>query len=104
VVLARPFFFITTGYFFTLEIILSISRNFFDELIARKQMPVKVQGRFSPPEAKNFADASWTQKVEAGKVEIKGSIHELELKPAAMAEWVFVPLKSGSYTILDFRF
>ena len=54
--------------------------------------------------AKNFADASWTQKVEAGKVEIKGAIHELELKPAAMAEWVFVPLKSGSYTILDFRF
>jgi uncharacterized cupredoxin-like copper-binding protein len=54
--------------------------------------------------AKNFADASWTQKVEAGKVEIKGSIHELELKPAPMAEWVLVPLKSGSYTILDFRF
>ena len=32
--------------------------------------------------AKNFAEASWTQKVEAGNVEIKGSIHELELKPA----------------------
>ena len=53
---------------------------------------------------KNFADASWTQKVEAGKVEIKGAIHELELKPGAMAEGVFVPMKSGSYTILDFRF
>ena len=39
--------------------------------------------------AKNFADASWTQKVEAGNVEIKGAIHELELKPGAMAEWVF---------------
>jgi len=25
--------------------------------------------------AKNFADASWTQKIEAGNVEIKGSIH-----------------------------
>jgi len=49
--------------------------------------------------AKNFADASWTQKVEAGKVEIKGSIHELELKPGAMAEWVFVSMKSGSYNL-----
>jgi uncharacterized cupredoxin-like copper-binding protein len=49
--------------------------------------------------AKNFADASWTQKVEAGKVEIKGAIHELELKPGAMAEWVFVPMKSGTYNL-----
>ncbi|MBX9254204.1 cupredoxin domain-containing protein [Desmonostoc muscorum CCALA 125] len=47
--------------------------------------------------AKDFADGIWTQKVEAGKVEIKGAIHELELKPGAEAEWVFVPLKSGSY-------
>ena len=30
--------------------------------------------------AKDFADNIWTQKVEAGKVEIKGAIHELELK------------------------
>jgi uncharacterized cupredoxin-like copper-binding protein len=29
--------------------------------------------------AKDFADVSWTQKVQAGKVEIKGAIHELEL-------------------------
>ncbi|MEG4859897.1 biphenyl 2,3-dioxygenase [Microcoleus sp. K1-B6] len=49
--------------------------------------------------AKNFADASWTQKVEAGKVEIKGAIHELELKPGAMAEWVLVPMKSGTYNL-----
>ncbi|MFS0518329.1 cupredoxin domain-containing protein [Nostoc sp. UIC 10607] len=47
--------------------------------------------------AKDFADGIWTQKVEAGKVEIKGAIHELELKPGAEAEWVFVPLKSGTY-------
>ncbi|MDM9581780.1 MULTISPECIES: plastocyanin/azurin family copper-binding protein [unclassified Nostoc] len=47
--------------------------------------------------AKDFADGIWTQKVEAGKVEIKGAIHELELKPDAEAEWVFVPLKSGTY-------
>jgi uncharacterized cupredoxin-like copper-binding protein len=32
-------------------------------------------------------------------VEIKGAIHELELKPGAMAEWVFVPMKSGSYNL-----
>ncbi|MBD2489608.1 plastocyanin/azurin family copper-binding protein [Aulosira sp. FACHB-615] len=49
--------------------------------------------------AKDFADGIWTQKVEAGKVEIKGSIHELELKPSAEAEWVFVPLKSGKYNL-----
>jgi uncharacterized cupredoxin-like copper-binding protein len=49
--------------------------------------------------AKDFADAVWTQKVEAGKVEIKGAIHELELKPGAVAEWVFVPLKPGRYTL-----
>ncbi|HLO51865.1 MAG TPA: sulfocyanin-like copper-binding protein [Kamptonema sp.] len=47
--------------------------------------------------SKDFADASWTQKVEAGNVEIKGVIHELELKPGAEAEWVFVPMKSGTY-------
>jgi uncharacterized cupredoxin-like copper-binding protein len=49
--------------------------------------------------SKDFADAIWTQKVEAGNVEIKGSIHELELKPGAKAEWVFVPLKSGTYNL-----
>ncbi|WP_017651454.1 cupredoxin domain-containing protein [Fortiea contorta] len=49
--------------------------------------------------AKDFADGIWTQKVQAGKVEIKGAIHELELKPTAEAEWVFVPLKSGKYAL-----
>jgi uncharacterized cupredoxin-like copper-binding protein len=49
--------------------------------------------------AKDFADGIWTQKVQAGKVEIKGAIHELELKPSAEAEWVFVPLKSGTYSL-----
>lgn len=49
--------------------------------------------------AKDFADASWTQKVEAGKVEVKGAIHELELKSGATAEWIFVPLKSGTYQL-----
>ncbi|MBP0001265.1 MAG: copper-binding protein [Cyanobacteria bacterium SID2] len=49
--------------------------------------------------AKDFADASWTRKVEAGNVEIKGAIHELELKPGAEAEWVFVPEKPGTYNL-----
>lgn len=49
--------------------------------------------------AKDFADISWTQKVEAGKVEIKGAIHELELKPEGEAEWVFVPMKPGQYSL-----
>lgn len=49
--------------------------------------------------AKDFADASWTQKVQAGKVEIKGAIHELELKPEGVADWVFIPEKEGIYEL-----
>lgn len=49
--------------------------------------------------AKDFADGIWSQKVEAGNVEIKGAISELELKPGAMAEWVFIPIKSGTYEL-----
>jgi len=49
--------------------------------------------------AKDFADGIWSQKVEAGNVEVKGAIHELELKPGAIAEWVFVPMKPGTYTL-----
>lgn len=49
--------------------------------------------------AKDFADVIWSQKVEAGKVEVKGAIHEVELKPGAIAEWVFVPVKAGTYEL-----
>lgn len=49
--------------------------------------------------AKDFADVIWTQKVEAGNVEVKGAVHELELKPAAEAEWLFVPQKPGTYEL-----
>ncbi|WP_110986377.1 plastocyanin/azurin family copper-binding protein [Acaryochloris thomasi] len=49
--------------------------------------------------AKDFADAVWSQKVDAGNVEIKGAIHELELRPNTEAEWVFVPVKAGSYQL-----
>jgi len=47
--------------------------------------------------AKDFADGIWSQKVDAGNVEIKGAIHELELRPGTEAEWVFVALKPGNY-------
>ena len=49
--------------------------------------------------SKDFADASWTRKVQAGKVEVKGAIHELELKPGAEAEWVLTPMKAGTYEL-----
>ncbi len=49
--------------------------------------------------SKDFADASWTRKVQAGKVEVKGAIHELELKPEAEAEWVITPMKAGTYEL-----
>ncbi|MBV5261786.1 biphenyl 2,3-dioxygenase [Synechococcus moorigangaii CMS01] len=49
--------------------------------------------------AKDFADTLWTQKVEAGKVEVKGAIHELELKPGAIAEWILIPQKTGTFEL-----
>lgn len=49
--------------------------------------------------AKDFADAIWSQKVDAGNVEVKGAIHELELRPNTVADWVFVPVRSGKYTL-----
>lgn len=49
--------------------------------------------------AKNFADAIWSQKVDAGNVEIKGVIHELELRPGTRADWVFIPLRAGLYQL-----
>jgi uncharacterized cupredoxin-like copper-binding protein len=49
--------------------------------------------------AKDFADTSWTKKVQVGKVEVKGAIHELELKPGAEAEWFLTPMKPGNYEL-----
>ncbi|TVQ12635.1 MAG: biphenyl 2,3-dioxygenase [Leptolyngbya sp. DLM2.Bin27] len=49
--------------------------------------------------AKDFADGLWTQKVQAAGVEVKGAIHELELKPGAIAEWVFIPERPGVYEL-----
>jgi uncharacterized cupredoxin-like copper-binding protein len=49
--------------------------------------------------AKDFADAIWSQKVDAGRVEIKGAIHELELRSDTTADWVFVPMRPGQYSL-----
>jgi uncharacterized cupredoxin-like copper-binding protein len=49
--------------------------------------------------AKDFADAIWSQKVDAGNVEVKGAIHELELRSNTQAEWVFIPLRAGIYPL-----
>ena len=49
--------------------------------------------------AREFASNSWTQKVDAGNIEIKGAIQELELRPSTTAAWVLVPMKSGSYKL-----
>jgi uncharacterized cupredoxin-like copper-binding protein len=49
--------------------------------------------------AREFASNSWTQKVDAGNVEIKGAIQELELRPNTTADWVLVPMKPVSYQL-----
>lgn len=49
--------------------------------------------------ALEFANKSWTQKVEAGNVEIKGAIQELELRSSTKAEWWLVPMKPGTYQL-----
>lgn len=49
--------------------------------------------------AKDFTDVSWTQKVEFGKVEIKGAIHEVELKPGGELTWMLVPIRTGTYQL-----
>lgn len=50
--------------------------------------------------SKDFADAIWSQKVDAGNVEIKGAIHELELRSHTEADWVFVPIRVGHYRLV----
>jgi uncharacterized cupredoxin-like copper-binding protein len=49
--------------------------------------------------AREFASSSWTQKVDAGNVEIKGAIQELELRPNTTAALVLVPMKPGKYQL-----
>ncbi len=47
--------------------------------------------------AKDFADGIWSQKVDTGGVEVKGAIHDIEVRSQAYADWVFVPVRSGHY-------
>ncbi|MGK7911109.1 MAG: plastocyanin/azurin family copper-binding protein [Synechococcus sp.] len=49
--------------------------------------------------AKDFADVVWTRKVDVAGVEVKGKVSELELKPGAEADWVFVPERAGEYSL-----
>ena len=49
--------------------------------------------------AKDFADTVWTRKVDVAGVEVKGTIRELELKPDAEADWLFIPEKAGEYEL-----
>lgn len=49
--------------------------------------------------AKNFADGVWNQKVDTGGVEVKGAIHEIEVRSQAYADWVFVPVRAGHYDV-----
>ncbi len=50
--------------------------------------------------ALRFAGAVWTRKVETGDAEIKGAIREIELKAGGEAEWYFVPVQSGSFSVI----
>ncbi len=66
----------------------------------RLENPSKEKHYFS---SAGLAEAVFTRKVEAhgrdGKpvAEIKGAIREIEVFPGGVAEWWFVPLKTGSF-------
>ena len=49
--------------------------------------------------AKDFADGIWSQKVDTGGVEVKGAIHDIEVRSQAYADWVFVPVRAGHYDL-----
>lgn len=49
--------------------------------------------------AKDFADGIWSQKVDTGGVEVKGAIHDIEVRSHAYADWVFVPVRAGRYDL-----
>lgn len=54
----------------------------------------KVKHEWVAPE---FTLTIWTRKVEAGGVEIKGVINEIELLPGAKADWYFIPIRTGEF-------
>ncbi|MEE9205918.1 MAG: hypothetical protein V3U50_02940 [Acidimicrobiia bacterium] len=44
-----------------------------------------------------------TWKVEAGGVEMKGAVREIEVQPGLPTEWWFVPIATGAITDLHRR-
>jgi uncharacterized cupredoxin-like copper-binding protein len=56
--------------------------------------PSTLKHYFSAPD---FAAAVWTRKVDTGGVEVKGTVREIEIRPGASADWVFVPVRTGEY-------
>lgn len=56
--------------------------------------PSSLKHYFSAPD---FAAAVWTRKVDTGGVEVKGTVREIEIRPGASADWVFVPVRPGEY-------
>jgi uncharacterized cupredoxin-like copper-binding protein len=56
--------------------------------------PSSLKHYFSAPD---FAAAAWTRKVDTGGVEVKGTVREIEIRPGASADWVFVPVRTGEY-------
>ena len=58
--------------------------------------PSQTKHYFSAPD---FAAAVWTRKVDTGGVEVKGTVREIEIRPGASADWVFVPVRPGQYSL-----
>ena len=50
--------------------------------------------------ALQFSAAIWTRKVETADAEIKGMVREIELKPGGEAEWYFVPVQAGTFSVM----
>ncbi len=56
----------------------------------------KVKHEWVAPE---FTLTIWTRKVETAGVEVKGVINEIELLPGAKADWYFVPIRTGEFSM-----
>ena len=59
--------------------------------------PSKVEHYFS---ALSFSSKVYSIVVEVNGVEVKGPVGELALEPGAALDWVFVPMRSGTYQLL----
>src|SRR3989337_2192355 len=56
----------------------------------------KVKHEWVAPE---FTLTIWTRTVETAGVEVKGVINEIELLPGAKADWYFVPIRTGEFSM-----